>query len=127
MRVMRAKFDTDSDALTETRVLFEGTPGPRPEQIGGRLALTGDGYLFISLGDRWEGQRAQDLSDTAGSIVRIKTDGSIPDDNPFRNTQGARPEIWSYGHRNRKASPSTAPPASSGPTSTGRKAATSLI
>ena len=100
MRVMRAKFDTDSDALIETRILFEGTPGPRPEQIGGRLALTGDGYLFISLGDRWEGQRAQDLSDTAGSIVRIKTDGSIPDDNPFRNTQGARPEIWSYGHRN---------------------------
>ena len=100
MRVMRAKFDTDSDALTDTEVIFEGTPGPSLDQIGGRLALTGDGHLFISLGDRWDGPRAQDLSDTAGSIVRIRTDGSVPEDNPFRTTEGARPEIWSYGHRN---------------------------
>lgn len=100
IRVVRAKFDTDSDALTDTEVIFEGSPGPSLDQIGGRIALTGDGYLFISLGDRWDGTRAQDLSDTAGSIVRIRTDGSIPEDNPFRNTPGARPEIWSYGHRN---------------------------
>jgi aldose sugar dehydrogenase len=64
------------------------------------MALTGDGYLFLSLGDRWDTASAQDLSNTAGSIVRIKTDGSVPDDNPFRGTPGARPEIWSYGHRN---------------------------
>ena len=76
------------------------SPGRRPEQIGGRLALTGDGYLFISLGDRWEGPRDQDLSDTAGSIVRIKTDGAVPEHNPFVGVAGARPEIWSYGHRN---------------------------
>ena len=75
-------------------------PGPRPEQIGGRIALTGDGYLFIALGDRWDSTRAQDLSDTAGSIVRIRTDGTVPDDNPFSLAEGARPEIWSYGHRN---------------------------
>lgn len=100
MRVMRARFDTDTDALTDTEVIFESSPGPSLDQIGGRLALTGDGYLFLSLGDRWDGARAQDLSDTAGSIVRIRTDGGIPEDNPFRNTPGARPEIWSYGHRN---------------------------
>jgi glucose/arabinose dehydrogenase len=100
LRVLRARFDQANDALTEAQVIFESSPGPRPEQIGGRLALTGDGYLFIALGDRWDGSRAQDLSDTAGSIVRIRTDGTVPDDNPFSQAEGARPEIWSYGHRN---------------------------
>jgi glucose/arabinose dehydrogenase len=100
IRVMRARFDDDNDTLTDQAIVFEGSPGPRPEQIGGRLALSGDGYLFISLGDRWDGPRAQDLSDTAGSIVRIKTDGTVPEDNPFVGTPGARSEIWSYGHRN---------------------------
>jgi glucose/arabinose dehydrogenase len=100
LRVLRARFDQANEALTEAQVIFESTPGPRPEQIGGRIALTGDGYLFIALGDRWDGARAQDLSDTAGSIVRIRTDGTVPDDNPFRLVTGARPEIWSYGHRN---------------------------
>lgn len=100
IRVLRAKFDPDHDALADGEVIFESTPGPRPEQIGGRLALSGDGYLFVSLGDRWESDRAQDLGDTAGSIVRIKTDGTIPSDNPFVGVEGARPEIWSYGHRN---------------------------
>ena len=100
IRVMRARFDADNDTLTDQAIIFEGSPGPRPEQIGGRLALSGDGYLFISLGDRWDGPRAQDLSDTAGSIVRIKTDGTVPEDNPFVATPGARSEIWSYGHRN---------------------------
>ena len=100
VRVLRAKYDEDNDTLTDQAIIFEGSAGPRPEQIGGRLALSGDGYLFISLGDRWDGPRAQDLTDTAGSIVRIKTDGTVPDDNPFVATPGARPEIWSYGHRN---------------------------
>ena len=100
IRVLRAKFDKDNGTLTDEEIVFEGSPGPRPEQIGGRLALTGDGYLFVSLGDRWDGPRAQDLSDTAGSIVRIRTDGTVPEDNPFRWAPGARPEIWSYGHRN---------------------------
>jgi glucose/arabinose dehydrogenase len=100
IRVMRARFDADNDTLADQTIIFEGSPGPRPEQIGGRLALSGDGYLFISLGDRWDGPRAQDLSDTAGSIVRIKTDGTVPEDNPFVATPGARSEIWSYGHRN---------------------------
>jgi glucose/arabinose dehydrogenase len=100
VRVLRAKFDEDNDALTDEHVIFESSPGPRTVQIGGRLALSGDGYLFISLGDRLDGSRAQDLSDTAGSIVRVKTDGSVPEDNPFVSEQGARPEIWSYGHRN---------------------------
>ncbi len=100
MRVMKAKLDDRAQTLTDQQVLFESTPGARPEQIGGRLAVTPDGYLFLSLGDRWSGDPAQDLSKDEGKIIRIRTDGSIPDDNPFRWRVGARPEIWSYGHRN---------------------------
>jgi glucose/arabinose dehydrogenase len=100
VKVMRAHFDADAEALTDQQVIFEGSPGARPELLGGRIALTPDGYLFLSLGERWDRDKAQDLSDTSGKIVRIKVDGSIPEDNPFRYVPGARPEIWSYGHRN---------------------------
>ena len=99
-KVLRAKLDLAGDQLTEAAVIFESTPGKRPDQIGGRLAVTPDGYLFLSLGDRWAGDPAQDLADDLGSIIRIRTDGSIPGDNPFQHRAGARPEIWSYGHRN---------------------------
>ncbi len=100
VRVMRARFDPSRETLEDEQVLFEGSPGAKPELLGGRLALSGDGYLFLSLGDRWDADKAQDLSDTAGTIVRIRIDGSIPEDNPFRFEERARPEIWSYGHRN---------------------------
>jgi aldose sugar dehydrogenase len=101
IRVLSAKFDAATEALTDQRILFEsGPPAPKPEILGGRLLVTGDGYLFLTLGDRWERDRAQDLSDDAGSIIRIRTDGSVPEDNPFVSQPGARPEIWSYGHRN---------------------------
>jgi glucose/arabinose dehydrogenase len=100
IRVMKAKFADRSDTLSDQQVLFESTPGPNPTQIGGRIALTPDGYLFLTLGDRWSGDPAQDLSNDLGTIIRIRTDGTIPEDNPFRWRVGARPEIWSYGHRN---------------------------
>jgi glucose/arabinose dehydrogenase len=97
---MKAKLDDQNEALTDQQILFESTPGAKPEQLGGRIALTPDGYLFLSLGDRWAGDPAQDLTQDEGTIIRIRTDGSIPVDNPFRWLLGARPEIWSYGHRN---------------------------
>jgi aldose sugar dehydrogenase len=100
IRVMKAKLDDQNEALTDQQILFESTPGAKPEQLGGRIALTPDGYLFLSLGDRWAGDPAQDLTQDEGTIIRIRTDGSIPVDNPFRWLLGARPEIWSYGHRN---------------------------
>jgi glucose/arabinose dehydrogenase len=100
MRVMRARYDERAEALADQQVIFESTPGPKTDQIGGRLAVPGDGYLFLTLGDLWQPERAQDLGDHRGSVVRIKTDGTVPDDNPFRDTPGALPEIWSYGHRN---------------------------
>ena len=68
-------------------------------QFGARLVLD-HGYLYIALGDRELPELAQDLSTDAGKIVRLREDGSIPADNPFVNVAGARPEIWSLGHRN---------------------------
>ena len=68
---------------------------------GSRLVFRPDGTLFVTLGDRFgQRDRAQDLAVTIGKIVRINADGSVPRDNPFVGRNGARPEIWSYGHRN---------------------------
>lgn len=70
---------------------------------GGRLVFARDGTLFVTLGDRsiLAGRRqARDLASHSGKIVRIRPDGSAPEDNPFARKKGARPEIWSLGHRN---------------------------
>jgi glucose/arabinose dehydrogenase len=100
IRVMKAQLDENGEALSEQQVLFETSPGLRPDQIGGRIALTPDGHLFLTVGDRWLNEPAQDVTNDLGTVIRIRTDGSIPEDNPFRWREGARPEIWSYGHRN---------------------------
>ncbi len=100
LRVMKAKLDNRNETLTDETVIFESTPGDKHDQIGGRITVTPDGYLFLTVGDRWAGDPAQDLASDSGKIIRIRTDGSIPEDNPFRSKAGARPEIWSYGHRN---------------------------
>lgn len=71
---------------------------------GSRIVFRPDGTLFVTLGDRFNhADSAQDLSTTIGKIVRINPDGSAPPDNPFVKRAGARPEIWSYGHRNVQA------------------------
>lgn len=97
--VVRATLD--GGALRDVEVIFVATPkhyGGR--HAGSRLALNHKGRLLVSLGDRGERRRAQDVSDHAGSIIRILPNGSVPPDNPFRGQGGARPEILSYGHRN---------------------------
>ncbi len=100
IKVMRARYDERSETLTDQQVIFEGTPGPKTDQIGGRIAVTDDGYLFLTLGDRWDRSFPQDLSTHLGKIIRIKTDGTVPEDNPFVMRVDAKNEIWSYGHRN---------------------------
>ena len=67
--------------------------------FGGRIALT-DQHVFLTIGDRGERERAQDISDPAGSIIRLNLDGSIPSDNPIFAAPNARPELYSVGHRN---------------------------
>lgn len=68
--------------------------------FGSRIAFAPDGMLLVSSGDRGQKDPAQDLGNTVGVIVRLNPDGSVPEDNPFVGEPGARPEIWSYGHRN---------------------------
>lgn len=68
--------------------------------FGGKLAFDKNGMLFISLGENNQRPTAQDLDKLQGKIVRLTAEGKVPVDNPFVNKAGARPEIWSYGHRN---------------------------
>ena len=70
------------------------------QHFGSRLVFDQDNKLYITLGDRGQRFRAQDLNDHAGSVIRLNDDGSIPSDNPFVNQKGKQPEIYSYGHRN---------------------------
>jgi glucose/arabinose dehydrogenase len=67
--------------------------------FGSRIAFDNQGHLFFTIGDRGERPNGQDLASHAGSILRLRLDGVVPEDNPFVLGQGL-PEIWSYGHRN---------------------------
>jgi len=68
--------------------------------FGSRIAFDNKGHIFFSIGDRGKRPNGQKLSTHAGSILRLNLDGTVPEDNPFINHDGALPEIWSYGHRN---------------------------
>ena len=68
--------------------------------FGSRVVIGSDGTLFITTGDRGQGERAQDNFDHAGAVLRINADGSIPANNPFADGKSGAPEIWSKGHRN---------------------------
>ena len=86
--------------LVDRQRLFTAYPAVAGDyHFGSRLALK-DGYLFITLGERELSALAQELWTDLGKIVRLYDDGRMPNDNPFVGRPGARPEIWSYGHRN---------------------------
>jgi glucose/arabinose dehydrogenase len=91
--------------LENTQVIWRQQPKvSHANHWGSRVVFRPDGTLFVTLGERFNySERAQDLSTTIGKVVRINPDGSPPRDNPFVNRDGARPEIWSYGHRNVQA------------------------
>ncbi|HWE45347.1 MAG TPA: PQQ-dependent sugar dehydrogenase [Caulobacteraceae bacterium] len=91
-----------NNALSNVKTIFAAQPGYSDDKnIGGRIVVAPDGTLFITVGDRFElKDDAQKLDNDLGKVVRIDKDGSIPRDNPFVGKAGARPEIWSYGHRN---------------------------
>jgi aldose sugar dehydrogenase len=75
-----------------------------PNHFGNRIVFTQDGgKLFLTLGERFQFDPAQDLATLLGKVVRLNPDGSVPEDNPFVGRDDARPEIWSYGHRNIEA------------------------
>jgi glucose/arabinose dehydrogenase len=96
-----ARFRDTPRGLTEPKVIFPGVLGSdKAKHFGSRLRFGIDGKLYITLGERGEGGRAQDLMDLNGKTLRLNDDGTIPSDNPFVGRADARSEIFSYGHRN---------------------------
>jgi glucose/arabinose dehydrogenase len=91
--------------LENAQVVWRQQPKVQgPNHWGSRIVFAHDGTMFVTMGDRYSYRdRAQDLSVTLGKVVHINADGSVPRDNPFVGRDGARPEIWSYGHRNVQA------------------------
>ena len=97
-----ASAQLQANALVNVKTIFSAEPGYKDDKnIGGRIVAAHDGTLFVTVGDRFElMDDAQKLDNDLGKVIRINKDGAIPKDNPFVGKPGARPEIWSYGHRN---------------------------
>lgn len=101
-RTAMARATLAEDKLDDVNVIFQ-QDGPLSGggHFGCRIVQTTDDNLFLTLGDHFtDRDEAQKLTSHLGKIVRIKPDGSVPSDNPFVGRPDAKPEIWSYGHRN---------------------------
>ncbi|CAN5167276.1 hypothetical protein BH18ACI2_BH18ACI2_01390 [soil metagenome] len=97
VRVVR--FRGANNGLADSKIIIENIPAAR-FHAGTRLGFGPDGKLYITTGDATDRQLAQQLNSLAGKTLRLNDDGTAPPDNPFVNQQGARPEIWTLGHRN---------------------------
>jgi glucose/arabinose dehydrogenase len=100
----RGRLSPDGTALTGVEVIFRQEPKVRSiGHFGSRVVFDGRGHIYITLGERFHERfrgQAQELDSLLGKVVRLQENGGIPPDNPFVGRPGARPEIWSYGHRN---------------------------
>jgi glucose/arabinose dehydrogenase len=98
--IWRARYD--GGRLTEGRVIFRAGPDKKgASHPGGRMVFLADGTLLLTVGDGYDYKAAaQDLGSHLGKILRLTRDGTAPPDNPFVGRDDARPEIWTYGHRN---------------------------
>ena len=96
-----ARLSADGRDLLDVTEIFEmrhGSSGGR--HFGSRVVHAADDTLFVTIGDRGDRPKAQDLTHHNGTIIRLNRDGSVPKDNPFVGQTNALPQIWSYGHRN---------------------------
>lgn len=100
----RGVLSEDLRALSEVEDIFvQSPPSPTSKHYGSRIVFDDRGHAFITTGEHSsleERDYAQDLGKTYGKVIRLRLDGSVPDDNPFVGDPDAAPEIWSYGHRN---------------------------
>lgn len=100
--VARARLELagSGGSLEDLEVIWRATPPvSRGGHPGQRIAF-GDGYLWISSGERQQGTPAQDMQSTMGKIIRLNMDGTVPNDNPFAARGGVTAQIWTLGHRN---------------------------
>lgn len=88
------RYKDNGNSLSDEFILIDKIPGAK-NHAGCRLRFGPDGKLYITTGDATDRQIAQDLKNLGGKILRLNSDGSIPEDNPFPNSP-----VWSYGHRN---------------------------
>jgi aldose sugar dehydrogenase len=96
-----ARAKLGGGALEDLKVIFQQKPNVSGNgHFGGRIVFSRDGRLFLTTGDRQKLAPAQDLMSHLGKVIRLNRDGSVPADNPFVGRADAKPEIWSYGHRN---------------------------
>lgn len=102
--VARGKLSQDRTKIEDVRVIFRALPSYNNGlHFGSRIAFDKDGKLYVTTGDRFDRpnrEMVQKLDNHYGKVMRINQDGTIPNDNPFVKTAGAKPEIWSLGHRN---------------------------
>jgi aldose sugar dehydrogenase len=102
--VAKGKLSSDEKSIEGVKVIYRATPAYKGTlHYGGRVLFSKDGHLYVSTGERSDLEtrpRAQDLNAGLGKIIRINTDGKPVEGNPFEGKSGARPEIYSYGHRN---------------------------
>ena len=99
--VARATLDLDGGTLSDVEVIWRQVPKVRGQNhYGHRLLFDSDGLLFISSGERAKFDPSQDMSSNLGKILRLRDDGSIPDDNPFAAVGGVTAQVWTLGHRN---------------------------
>jgi glucose/arabinose dehydrogenase len=92
------------DALEDVTVIWSADSRiASPGHYGGRLVWDRDGALFVTLGERmFQMAEAQTPSNHFGTVVRINSDGTIPEGNPFTGGEDGRADVWSYGHRNQQ-------------------------
>ena len=99
VRVRVVRFRETGRGLTDRTLIIEGIPAAT-FHAGTRLRFGPDGKLYVTTGDAAQKELGQRLDTLAGKTLRLNDDGSVPPDNPFVGRPGARPEIWTYGHRN---------------------------
>lgn len=98
--VVRGRLD-GTDYVDVEEVFIQNQYSSPGRHYGSKIAWDSAGYMYVSIGDRGANPpRAQDLTDHAGTLLRMYDDGSVPADNPFIGNPNAADEIYSYGHRN---------------------------